>query len=463
MDHADVHPDSKDYNFFVKEYNADVTASRLIEAWRNQAPVYPPPAFIADAQLADYLVIEQDGPTEAGASRAVSPVDSFASEGDLQSEREPRDYGGFADVWRRGYKDQDVALKVVRVRQDNRARLRKEVSYSSKYCAIPQDRRYKRKTMHGVRMDAQWELAPLSEKRCTKMEPNRLREIVEGLRYLHAARMVHGDLKGANVLINDEGSACLIDFGLTASVHNVDTIGAITTTSNSTGSTRWMAPELLDPEQYGLDEARLSYRRDVYALAMVMYETRPALNDVVETLSSFENKRSIILHLSDRDAGSPSLSTQAQNGSEVDELEETSTDVSSPAMLHRGTKRPAPADFVDMKPSPLRSHASTGYNSYDSLYYQPRLEQNSGTFVGLSSDEGDKNGGLPARDGLNLARTNSQAGSSTTRQFEFQAESASFTIALSGELSPEAVLEKEIERMRELIAERERNRLRKVV
>ncbi|CCM03810.1 uncharacterized protein FIBRA_05959 [Fibroporia radiculosa] len=59
MDPADVHPESKDYDLFVKEYNADITASRLIEAWKNQAPEYPPQAFLADAQLDDYLVIEQ--------------------------------------------------------------------------------------------------------------------------------------------------------------------------------------------------------------------------------------------------------------------------------------------------------------------------------------------------------------------------------------------------------------------
>ncbi|CCM05123.1 uncharacterized protein FIBRA_07331 [Fibroporia radiculosa] len=80
-DPADVHPDSKDYDFFVKEFSADVTASRLIEAWRTQAPAYPPPAFIADTQMADYLVLEQASPTDGSQSRTVSPLRSFGSEG----------------------------------------------------------------------------------------------------------------------------------------------------------------------------------------------------------------------------------------------------------------------------------------------------------------------------------------------------------------------------------------------
>ncbi|CCM06501.1 uncharacterized protein FIBRA_08771 [Fibroporia radiculosa] len=83
MDPSDVHPDTKDYEFFVKEYNADVTATRLIEAWKNQTPVYPPPVFIADTQLADYLVIEHAGPTDIGSFRTESPLSSPASEGDV--------------------------------------------------------------------------------------------------------------------------------------------------------------------------------------------------------------------------------------------------------------------------------------------------------------------------------------------------------------------------------------------
>ncbi|CCM00816.1 uncharacterized protein FIBRA_02858 [Fibroporia radiculosa] len=83
MDPSDVHPDSKDYEFFVKEYKADVTATRLIEAWKNQAPVYPPPAFIADTQIADYLVIEHVDPTDVGSFRAESPLNLPASEGDV--------------------------------------------------------------------------------------------------------------------------------------------------------------------------------------------------------------------------------------------------------------------------------------------------------------------------------------------------------------------------------------------
>ncbi|KAJ7233161.1 kinase-like domain-containing protein [Mycena rebaudengoi] len=43
-----------------------------------------------------------------------------------------------------------------------------------------------------------------------------LSEIAQGLQYLHSCNIVHGDLRGANILITNEWSACLADFGLTS-------------------------------------------------------------------------------------------------------------------------------------------------------------------------------------------------------------------------------------------------------
>jgi hypothetical protein len=41
-----------------------------------------------------------------------------------------------------------------------------------------------------------------------------LRQIVEGLHFMHAEGWVHGDLKPSNVLVREPGSCCLADFGL---------------------------------------------------------------------------------------------------------------------------------------------------------------------------------------------------------------------------------------------------------
>ncbi|KAJ7301097.1 kinase-like domain-containing protein [Mycena albidolilacea] len=87
-------------------------------------------------------------------------------------------------------------------------------------------------------------------------------ETAQGLAYLHSQNIVHGDLRGGNVLIDDGEHAQLADFGL-----------AIVTdaTRNSTkerGSSRWMAPELHDHEL----EFKRTEASDVYAFACLCIE-----------------------------------------------------------------------------------------------------------------------------------------------------------------------------------------------
>ncbi|PCH37016.1 kinase-like protein [Wolfiporia cocos MD-104 SS10] len=71
-------------------------------------------------------------------------------------------------------------------------------------------------------------------------------ETAEGLRYLHTVGIVHGDLKGSNILIDNNGHACLGDFGLTRVIHSPNTINVVTPIMHP-GTTRWTAPEILDP------------------------------------------------------------------------------------------------------------------------------------------------------------------------------------------------------------------------
>ncbi|KAJ7288962.1 kinase-like domain-containing protein [Mycena rebaudengoi] len=108
-----------------------------------------------------------------------------------------------------------------------------------------------------------------------------LSEIAQGLEYLHSRNIVHGDLRGANILINDQWRACLADFGLSA-------FSDATTTalsSNRAGSVRWMAPELLDPGCFGHDHFARTPASDVYAFGCVcleLYTGRPPFADIPE-------------------------------------------------------------------------------------------------------------------------------------------------------------------------------------
>ena len=49
-----------------------------------------------------------------------------------------------------------------------------------------------------------------------------LYEIVTGIRYLHSANVLHRDLKPANILINEDGSVKICDFGLARSVEGMN-------------------------------------------------------------------------------------------------------------------------------------------------------------------------------------------------------------------------------------------------
>ena len=89
----------------------------------------------------------------------------------------------------------------------------------------------------------------------------------------------------ANILINQSSRACLGDFGLSAIVGverraaaNASLISVASKTSLMSftpgGTTRWMSPELLDPDQFGIADHRPTKQSDCYALGMVVYEVR---------------------------------------------------------------------------------------------------------------------------------------------------------------------------------------------
>ncbi|KAE9403429.1 hypothetical protein BT96DRAFT_990287 [Gymnopus androsaceus JB14] len=62
-------------------------------------------------------------------------------------------------------------------------------------------------------------------------------EVAEGLRYLHSHGIVHGDLTGSNILIDDNRRACLCDFGLSNIVTEFQ--GVFSSHSTISGAIRW--------------------------------------------------------------------------------------------------------------------------------------------------------------------------------------------------------------------------------
>ncbi|KAH7340115.1 kinase-like domain-containing protein [Rhizoctonia solani] len=89
-------------------------------------------------------------------------------------------------------------------------------------------------------------------------------QITDGVAYLHSQEIVHGDIKGANVLVSQDGVAKITDFGTSAL--KVYTLQFAVTKSKPGLSLRWAAPEVLE------EKSENSYQADVYALAMTILE-----------------------------------------------------------------------------------------------------------------------------------------------------------------------------------------------
>ncbi|KAK0184873.1 DHS-like NAD/FAD-binding domain-containing protein [Armillaria mellea] len=88
-------------------------------------------------------------------------------------------------------------------------------------------------------------------------------DITRGMYYLHALSIVHGDLKGDNVLIADDCRAVIADFGISFVMGG--TTFATSTSSHKGGTIRWEAPEVLNGSPN-------SFLADVYSLACVYFE-----------------------------------------------------------------------------------------------------------------------------------------------------------------------------------------------
>ncbi|KAG6907964.1 hypothetical protein DXG01_006752, partial [Tephrocybe rancida] len=104
-------------------------------------------------------------------------------------------------------------------------------------------------------------------------------DVGNGLTYLHENGVIHGDLKGPNILVDDAGRACLADFGI-SSISDSQIVAWTTQSSNSThgGSTRWQAPELFAVGDSDMDDEEVeaavknTMASDVYALGCVFFE-----------------------------------------------------------------------------------------------------------------------------------------------------------------------------------------------
>ncbi|KAI6046957.1 kinase-like domain-containing protein [Pisolithus marmoratus] len=87
-------------------------------------------------------------------------------------------------------------------------------------------------------------------------------DIAHGLNYLHDLGIVHGDLKGRNVLISGSGRALVTDFGCS---YRPNLSPGLSVDPPRGGSVRWLAPE-------NLDTYAISQEADIWAYGITVLE-----------------------------------------------------------------------------------------------------------------------------------------------------------------------------------------------
>jgi serine/threonine-protein kinase len=101
-----------------------------------------------------------------------------------------------------------------------------------------------------------------------------VREVADALAAAHQARVVHRDIKPSNVILDRDGSAHLIDFGIAQAA---EVSSQLTGTGSVVGTLRYLAPEVLRGEV-------ATPASDVWALGALAYllvDGRPPFSGVV--------------------------------------------------------------------------------------------------------------------------------------------------------------------------------------
>ncbi|KAN0073841.1 Protein kinase-like domain containing protein [Tylopilus felleus] len=210
----------------------------------------------------------------------------------LRRYKYPSACGGFGDIWKCDWlKDTrviEVAVKVLRTnltggqKETESKRISRELKVWARLeheCVLP---------LYGITFDfgkfpamvCPWleggTLSGYLEKHKGLQLPTRLQllsDIADGLHYLCGCGIVHGDLTGSNVLIKDNGKACLSDFGLSRLF--MEATGSSYITSTVRGSIRWAAPELFEIDEEQQQEpihVLPSPQSDIYSFGSTMLQ-----------------------------------------------------------------------------------------------------------------------------------------------------------------------------------------------
>ncbi|KDD72142.1 protein kinase, partial [Helicosporidium sp. ATCC 50920] len=88
------------------------------------------------------------------------------------------------------------------------------------------------------------------------------RQMTRGLAYLHSQGVIHRDIKGANILVDERGRIKLADFGASKQLVEMASLGDV---GSMKGTPFWMAPEVIRGKRYGR-------QADIWSLGCTLLE-----------------------------------------------------------------------------------------------------------------------------------------------------------------------------------------------
>ncbi|KDP30376.1 hypothetical protein JCGZ_17105 [Jatropha curcas] len=91
--------------------------------------------------------------------------------------------------------------------------------------------------------------------------------VLKGLQYLHRMKIVHGDIKPSNLLINGKGDVKIADFGVSRIV-----VAKEDACEAYMGTCAYMSPERLDLQGWNEDNGGDGFAGDIWSLGVVILE-----------------------------------------------------------------------------------------------------------------------------------------------------------------------------------------------
>ncbi|KAG6915005.1 hypothetical protein DXG01_013931 [Tephrocybe rancida] len=186
----------------------------------------------------------------------------------VQESQDPIGGGGFADIYKGSFGRQVQFSKEVilwgQLSHRNILPIYGLYRFKQRLCIVAP-------WMENGDITAYLKLNPATDRRSLASTSYSTLDVANGLWYLHENHIVHGDLKGPNILIDEQGRACLCDFGISSICDPEIKVWTTQSCAGSKGgSMRWQAPELIDLKND--EEVQNSVFSDVYPLGCVCYE-----------------------------------------------------------------------------------------------------------------------------------------------------------------------------------------------